>query len=739
MTTLLAATRPTRRDAIKHPWRSIAAILLVAVPMFLVSFFLTEGNSIGDSNFPGSQVLAQHDGDDAYALLEENLPEHLSAELNIRGIVEVSHGDETIQTTVIQSPRFHQVAVPRTELFDLNAGVGDTIEIFGTQVEVQALSPGTIVVPEGTLFSPENFQTTDDFSGTWHISGKFTEEDRAALEAVGFYVYGYSSGFNPSISVSEIPGYLTGFLTFTILAIVALMLISPVFTISASQQTRNFALLASQGATPRHIRWAVLVYGVFAGFIGASIGLVLGLTAVFGRWTYLYPDFALTVPWLILVEFWALAIVASTVAAYLPALFISKSSIVDGIHGGVSDKIVRWSPRMLIGPIVLVVAVVLSFVVGGEWGDVVKQACFLAAVVALPASVPAVLWALGRLPGLTFKLATRDMLRRAMHSIPAIGALAAVIMLGTFLHTTEIADRNSAEEAYASVYPEAVFVRGDTQIPGLMGEKIDVFGSKGGFGLYSLNGNSYPNQYVQGLSESFGAIVIATPEILDMFGITEEADIYAPSTHDSGIQEFRTYPGDESHSFETASVLPALYSSFLISPEASASLGGQAEFLGTIVFPDELDDATIQAIKKSRDAWIAAPHHFESAPYILALPVIVIIVISLVLVLSNRKHQHDTLVAVGADPGTIRKVNALNAALLALVGSVMGIVSGWIAALLSGTTDQVVDGTVLEYGTLEHMMLPWPLLVSLLVVAPLVCAVIGAIASPSGRHQEASI
>lgn len=179
----------------------------------------------------------------------------------------------------------------------------------------------------------------------------------------------------------------------------------------------------------------------------------------------------------------------------------------------------------------------------------------------------------------------------------------------------------------------------------------------------------------------------------------------------------------------------------LISPEAFASIGGQEEFLGTIVAPDSLDNKVLSEIAESDAAQLSwDPYGVKRAMQFNAvLTILVIIVISLVLVLSNRKHQHDTLVAVGADPGTIRKVNALNAALLALVGGVMGIVSGWIAALLSGTTDQIVDGTILEYGTLEHMMLPWPLLVSLLVVAPLVCAVIGAIASPSGRHQEASI
>lgn len=167
---------------------------------------------------------------------------------------------------------------------------------------------------------------------------------------------------------------------------------------------------------------------------------------------------------------------------------------------------------MLIGPIVLIAAAVIALFIGdGEWGGVVKQLCFLAAVIALPASVPAVLWALGRLPGLTFKLATRDMLRRSMHSIPAIGALAAVIMLGTFMQTTGLATQASDREATASVYPEAVFLRGDTQIPGLMGQKIDVYGDNHGFGIYELDVDFYSANYVPALTSFLADQLLPRP------------------------------------------------------------------------------------------------------------------------------------------------------------------------------------------------------------------------------------
>lgn len=745
MTTLLAATRPTRRDAIKHPWRSIAAILLVAVPMFLVSFMITDNNSAGSISYlPTAQAQVSSEGENAQTLLDDNLPEGFHAELYINGIAEVTNNDSLTQALVVQTPRINQVSVPSSILDSVGAKIGDTISIDGYSVTVQALSPASVLIPEGVLFSPDTFQNTEVFYGTWSIFGprEFTEDDATALREVGFDVSLRNATTSPSYSAQSFTFYVLSLMPFVILAVIALMLISPVFTISAARQTRNFALLASQGATPRHIRWAVLVYGVFAGVVGASLGLILGLIGVFGWWAYTYPEFSLTVPWAILAAFWVLAVVASTVAAFLPAVFISRTSIINGIQGGASDKIIKWSPLMLIGPFFFALAGLVALVSGeGTWGGVVKQLSFLTAVIALPASVPAVLWALGRLPGLTFKLATRDMLRRSMHSIPAIGALAAAIMWGTFIQTFDKADQESTQEAYESVYPETVFIRGDAQIPGVMGQKISVLGSRT-IDVHPLETNFNITQTPQSLEAVFNAsLVVATPEILDMFGISENAEIYVPSTLTSGQREFDVYPEGQSHTFTTVAVLPALYPHVLISPEAFASIGGQEEFLGTIVAPDSLDNKVLSEIAESDAAQLSwDPYGVKRAlQFNAVLTILVIIVISLVLVLSNRKYQHDTLVAVGADPGTIRKVNALNAALLALVGGVMGIVSGWIAALLSGTTDQIVDGTILEYGTLEHMMLPWPLLVSLLVVAPLVCAVIGAIASPSGRHQEASI
>ena len=45
MPAITAATRPTRRDLWRHPWRTIAAVLLIAVPVALVVGFSLFQNS----------------------------------------------------------------------------------------------------------------------------------------------------------------------------------------------------------------------------------------------------------------------------------------------------------------------------------------------------------------------------------------------------------------------------------------------------------------------------------------------------------------------------------------------------------------------------------------------------------------------------------------------------------------------------------------------------------------------
>lgn len=103
MSALLSATRPTRRDIARHPWRILAAVLLIALPVFVGSWMSTTEHSTSEAVM-GSTIrtsaelsggsceqsvdLSRHDceGDPvpgtALALLEEHLPEGFEAELH---------------------------------------------------------------------------------------------------------------------------------------------------------------------------------------------------------------------------------------------------------------------------------------------------------------------------------------------------------------------------------------------------------------------------------------------------------------------------------------------------------------------------------------------------------------------------------------------------------------------------------------------------------------------------------
>src|SRR5690606_35822679 len=133
-----------------------------------------------------------------------------------------------------------------------------------------------------------------------------------ALNAVGFTVTSrdvidnpppadqvtYDGGITPSRSVFwGVVESALWFIPVAIIGFLLLMLISPVFTISVSRQTRTFALLASQGATPRHVRWAVLMYGLFAGLVGATLGVGIATVGAAAWWSATYPAWPVVVDW----------------------------------------------------------------------------------------------------------------------------------------------------------------------------------------------------------------------------------------------------------------------------------------------------------------------------------------------------------------------------------------------------------------------------------------------------------
>src|SRR4029077_13042655 len=105
------------------------------------------------------------------------------------------------------------------------------------------------------------------------------------------------------------------------------------FTVLAQRRLRSLGMLASTGATDRHVRLVVLANGAVVGVAGAFLGLVVGLAGWLAYRPvleqsahHLIGTFAL--PWGVIVLALLLAVVAAVFAAWLPARAITKVPIV---------------------------------------------------------------------------------------------------------------------------------------------------------------------------------------------------------------------------------------------------------------------------------------------------------------------------------------------------------------------------------------------------------------------------
>lgn len=695
---VLAATRPTRRDAVRRPWQSLAAILLIAFPVAFFSVVFTDTtSSVAASQLTDAPTIVSYGGGsceqsvDGYSarcsgdgstpagrsqqeVLAAVLPEGFGAQLLVEDNVLFTSGETQFQFQLIQVPEGGEhlpapgeVLVPRGQLELLGAEVGDTLTVptatGDTELRVAGVTPGyAAVVTEPTFLDPAAAGSDRGSVTEWALSGprKFTWEDVETLNAAGFIVRsedvaedppppgiaweaGEATIYDSPDVVSETIGVILYLIGVVVVAFLVLALISPVFTISVSRQSRNFALMASQGAAPRHIRWAVLVYGLFAGLLGASLGLVLGGLGVIGWWAQRYPEWPIMVPWGLIAALWGFAVLAATVAAFLPAVIASRASIIAGIHGASPDRLLRWRRWMLIGPVLVLLS--LLFLISSQFippptgpgyslgfAALLRGFGALSGVPGIALSAPAAVWLVGRFRGpLALRVAGRDLLRQSLRSIPAVAAIAAFITVSSAVLINQEADTASRTQLTAEAYrPGTLFIQGSegmdqamTVLNQVLGPvaKTDVQGlgsnlGQGGY-TYLQDDPEHPvhaecdwaapdseaclyqmsSAFVSGPTHQLGAaMVVATPELLDALGLPAEAAdgsamLVEENTHATGAT-FRLNSQRDNEETEAlgdpvaldlAPVIPVEFNEWLPTPAAFAEFGVAAEHLGALV------------------------------------------------------------------------------------------------------------------------------------------------------------
>ncbi len=545
---LKGAIRPTIRDVRLHPWRSLAAIILIMVPVAISAFETVQSDSLKQftainshavtARFYGSTCEQNHEGSgfsctNGYAKLGHRsdlempgadvtetistteMNEVLGSDFTVDTIVdahgELRLGDRMVSQPITQISGSHllpgafelhanEIILDESTAQTLGAKVGSiitaTIAPFNEQqistetkqleLTVAAISPASgnqIVQP--TLLSEDAIR--NDFLVQFLIGGNrdITWDDVKKLNQLGLVVLAQNLQNHPkdidvdqmylryrnaliaaqeqqtttsSSAVLQIPQKALMFIFVFMLVTLALSVISPVFTIATSRQTKVYALMRTQGASKWHIRLAVLTYGTISGLIGATLGVVIGTIAGIAAWKLKYPiwpmnlglnDSILAIPLITLL---------ATGAAFLPAFLSSYGSIIAGAEGAQPDRIRRWHPWMAIGPSVFVFCAAiwifesyfawLNLYFGNTW-----VMLSIATLASLPGSVPALIFLSGKISRpLAARIAGRLVRRQAIRSVSIVTAILAASFITIGVTVTDNTETAASQTINANTF-----------------------------------------------------------------------------------------------------------------------------------------------------------------------------------------------------------------------------------------------------------------------------------------------
>ncbi|HAT1503956.1 TPA: FtsX-like permease family protein [Corynebacterium striatum] len=488
MSSFSAVTRPTRRDMVKHPWRSLAGLLLVALPVAaLIAFGIGTSSESQFSSLmysmdrtisPASPEFDNGSERNFRDVANEALPGDLQASPVVNFFHgPVRFGSKSAGTTFSQfdvdNPPAEaavllehyklqpgQVLLSADTAKKIGADVGNVVEVSGgKEAKVAGIVPGVDSYATAPALVSDEDLDHNPGQAMWAIVGshQLTEDDAEALAKKGLALYDShldsNSDVTPSLTGDEILFLLFVASVYSFAAFLVLVLVAPVFSFALGKNLRLYALMASQGASPKHIAAAVLAYGFLTGVVGATIGAVLGFAIGIAAWCIRFPSLPLDIPWLMSAEIWAIAVLGSTCAAAIPAWLAARSALTTAIQGGRPDRIVHWRKEMAYGPMALPILVLLSLTPAGQklFGPL-----GLLAFIAVGASAPALIFAASRLcshGGLALRLAGRGLLRRGMRTIPTAVALLAITFTAAAGSVISFLDAAKWEEQSTLVNP----------------------------------------------------------------------------------------------------------------------------------------------------------------------------------------------------------------------------------------------------------------------------------------------
>ena len=569
--------------------------------------------------------------------------------------------------------------------------------------------------------------------------------------------YTAKTGDQIAVQVSEQLDAGLGFVSVFLLAfagialLVSTLLILNTFSILVAQRAHELALLRAIGAKRSQVRNSVLLEALAIGAIGASVGLLVGYGLAWGIVAAMrlvgieLGSVAPTLTFGVIVASYGIGIGATTLAAYLPARRASQARPVEAMTTS-SQPGNDSSGRLGVAGIVLIEVGVAALVCGilfpvsqplvwlGSGAALLLIGMVLAATTIGSPLLWLFGWLLGRLFGEVGKLARLNAARQPRRT----AATAATLMIGLALvsavailaasTTTSMGNRLAADQrgdfliapvAYqsfdAAVAQRASAVAGVenaysfSSSPGqLLGQsdQVSITGAtREGLergtslkilaGTLSADGDAQPALVSADFARSHG---LALGQMVDLVGATGQVPVLITGVHDGGA----VFPvGD-----------------IVVTPEVFRQVGDDSMVRAVVVFDSagadqalvrdglraataELPTVVVSDVAEYTASRISQFSQLFSVLYALLALALVISVLGIVNTLGlsvlERTREIGLLRAVGLTRAQVRRMITLEAVVVTILGSLLGVALGLVfgAGLVRLLGDQGIDTLVI--------------------------------------------
>ena len=504
------------------------------------------------------------------------------------------------------------------------------------------------------------------------------------------------------------------------------------FVVVAQRRQRQLGLLAAIGATERHLRLVVVANGAIVGATAAVVGGALGIVGWLGAAPAIETGIGHRVdrwalPWGLIAECLAIAVVAATAAAWWPARAVTRVPVMEALSRRPSRPLpVQRSLLLAAG---LVAVGVGAITAARTTSEHVRALPLIAGVLALvvgvvlaaPAAIRALAAPAARLP-LASRLALRDLVRYQSRAAAALAAI--TLALGLSASTVIIAKASQDGAAEGNLSNRELIIRLEpsstdpgSNVADASAHRADaarVAATVGHARTFTLevamnpailqsSAIPEPIAVATPIDHGFrgnGAAYVATPQLLRHVGLAPadiKPDTELLTSEPGNVVLLDIMSGRDAPATRVQRVDLPRYSSgpsSLITEQAMRQHGWMAVPVGWLVeSPTPLTRAQITSAQKAaagagltiegRDAQDGLATLRTVATGVGALLGLLIVGMTIGLLRGESGADLQTLTATGATGRTRRSLAASTAGAMAVLGAVLG-TAGAYAALLAG-------------------------------------------------------